>query len=154
MKRAASLTAQFSIGLLFGAGLVVSGMSNPAKVLNFLDIAAIPAGTWDASLAFVMAGAIAVTFIGFRLVTRRDRPVFGDTFHLPAAQDIDGRIMVGPALFGIGWGLAGFCPGPAFTALAGGTVDAALFVTSMLIGMVGARWWAMRQTAEPAASNT
>ena len=153
MRRVASLTAQFSIGLLFGAGLIVSGMSNPAKVLNFLDIAAISAGTWDASLAFVMAGAIAVTFIGFRLVTRRDRPVFGDTFHLPTAQDIDGRVLAGPAIFGIGWGLAGFCPGPAFTALGGGTVDAALFVTSMLIGMVGARWWVNRQTAAPAASN-
>lgn len=153
MKRVASLTAQFSIGLLFGAGLVVSGMSNPAKVLNFLDIAAIPAGTWDASLAFVMAGAIAVTFIGFRLVTRRSFPVFGERFHLPTAQDIDGRVLAGPAIFGIGWGLAGFCPGPAFTALGGGTVDAVLFVTSMLAGMSGARWWANRQAAEPAANN-
>ena len=153
MSRAVSVVAQFGIGLLFGAGLVVSGMSDPAKVMNFLDIAAIPAGTWDASLAFVMAGAIAVTFIGFRLVSRRHRPVFGDKFHLPTAQDIDGRVLAGPAIFGIGWGLAGFCPGPAFTALGGGTVDAVLFVTSMLIGMVGARWWATRKTAEPAASN-
>ena len=152
MSRAVSIAAQFGIGLLFGAGLVVSGMSDPAKVLNFLDLAAIPAGTWDASLAFVMAGAVAVTFIGFRLVLRRNGPVFGDRFHLPTAQDIDGRILAGPAIFGIGWGLAGFCPGPAFAALGGGTVDAVLFVGSMLAGMIGARWWANRQPAEPAGT--
>lgn len=132
--------AQFAIGLLFGAGLVVSGMSDPAKVLNFLDVAAIPAGTWDASLAFVKGGAIAVTFVGFRLVMRRGQPFLGDRFHLPTARDIDGRILMGPALFGIGWGLAGFCPGPALTALGTGSLSAVVFVASMLAGMIGARW--------------
>ena len=133
-----------AIGLIFGIGLVVSGMSDPAKVLNFLDLAAIPAGGWDASLAFVMVGAIAVTAIGFRLVLRRRQPIFGDAFHVPAAAGIDARIVVGPAIFGIGWGLAGFCPGPAFAALTTGGWAASLFVVAMIAGMGGARWLASR----------
>lgn len=145
MKNKLALLAQFAIGLLFGAGLVTSGMSDPAKVLNFLDVAVIPAGTWDASLAFVMAGAIAVTYLGFRLVMRRGQPILGDRFHLPTARDIDGRILLGPALFGIGWGLAGFCPGPALTALGTGSLSAVLFVASMMVGMIGARWLAARK---------
>jgi uncharacterized membrane protein YedE/YeeE len=138
---------QFAIGLVFGLGLVVSGMSNPAKVLNFLDLAAIPSGGWDPSLAFVMAGAIAVTFIGYRLVLRRPRPILGETFHLPTATGIDSRIVAGPAIFGLGWGLAGFCPGPALTALAIGGPAAAIFVVAMLLGMGGARWLASRPEA-------
>jgi hypothetical protein len=126
-----------AIGLLFGLGLVVAGMSNPAKVLNFLDFAAIPAGTWDPSLAFVMAGAIAVTLIGFRLVFNRPQPIFGEKFHLPIASELDARIISGPAIFGVGWGLAGFCPGPAFTAL--GSTAGLIFVAAMLIGMLAAR---------------
>jgi uncharacterized membrane protein YedE/YeeE len=137
-----AILAQFAIGLLFGIGLVVSGMSNPAKVLNFLDLAAIPAGRWDASLAFVMAGAVAVTFVGFRLVLRRSRPVLGDRFHLPTAAGLDSRILLGPAIFGAGWGLAGFCPGPALTALVTGGNRALLFVVAMMIGMAMARWMA------------
>ena len=139
-----SVLAQFVIGLVFGLGLVVAGMSNPAKVLNFLDLGAIPSGGWDPSLAFVMAGAIAVTFIGFRLVLRRSQPVFDETFHLPTATDIDARIIMGPAIFGIGWGLAGFCPGPAFTALTVGGNAALIFVASMMAGMGAARWLADR----------
>src|SRR5215207_5327323 len=101
---------QFVIGLVFGLGLLVSGMSDPAKVLNFLDLGGIRAGTWDASLAFVMAGAIAVTFTGYKLVLKRSQPLFAEKFYLPGKADIDPRVVVGPAIFGIGWGLAGFCP--------------------------------------------
>ncbi len=135
---------QFIIGLVFGLGLIVSGMSNPAKVLNFLDFAAIRSGTWDASLAFVMAGAIAVTFTGFKLVLRRPQPLFGEKFHLPTREDIDTRVIAGPAIFGIGWGLSGFCPGPAITALGFGTAAAVIFVAAMLAGMWLARFIANR----------
>ena len=135
---------QFIIGLIFGLGLIVSGMSNPAKVLNFLDFAAIRSGTWDASLAFVMAGAIAVTFIGFKLAFKRTQPVFGAKFHLPTREDIDARVVAGPAIFGVGWGLAGFCPGPAVTALGFGTSSAVIFVAAMLAGMWLARFVANR----------
>ena len=141
-----SILVQFAIGLVFGLGLVIAGMSDPAKVLNFLDLGAIPTGGWDPSLAFVMAGAIAVTFAGFRLVLRRPQPIFGGKFHLPTATDIDARIIAGPAIFGVGWGLAGFCPGPAFTALGTGGSAAVVFVAAMLVGMAGARWLANRPT--------
>lgn len=140
-----SVILQLAIGLIFGLGLVVSGMFDPAKVLNFLDLAAIPAGTWDPSLAFVMAGAIAVTFVGFRLIAKNGRPFFGEKFHLPTAKELDLRVIAGPAIFGIGWGLAGFCPGPAVTALGSGSSLAIVFVLSMLIGMIAARWLANRQ---------
>lgn len=137
------ILAQFAIGLIFGLGLVIAGMSNPAKVLNFLDVAGIGSGIWDPSLGFVLAGAIAVTFVGYKLVLRRGQPIFGERFHLPTAQDIDARIIAGPAIFGIGWGLAGFCPGPAFTAMTSG-VPAAIFVAAMLAGMLAARTIASR----------
>jgi uncharacterized membrane protein YedE/YeeE len=147
------ILAQFAIGLIFGLGLVIAGMSNPAKVLNFLDVAGIGSGVGDPSLAFVLAGAIAVTFVGYKLVLRRGQPIFGETFHLPTAQDIDARIIAGPAIFGIGWGLAGFCPGPAFTALTSG-VPAAIFVAAMLAGMLAARTLASRpvSSVRPATS--
>lgn len=121
--------------LLFGTGLVVSGMSNPAKVLNFLDLA----GSWDPSLAFVMAGAVAVTFIGYRLVLARPQPYFAARFHMPASRDIDAPLLAGAACFGIGWGLGGYCPGPAVTALALGAKGTLVFVACMLIGMWAAR---------------
>jgi uncharacterized membrane protein YedE/YeeE len=148
-----SVILQFAIGLLFGLGLVVGGMSDPAKVLNFLDIAAIPAGTWDPSLAFVMGGGIAVTLVGFRLVLRRSRPILGETFHLPTANELDARIISGPAIFGVGWGLAGFCPGPAFTALGGGTTAAVTFVVAMFTGMFAARWLATHRSRVAPALN-
>lgn len=139
-----AIFVQFLIGLIFGIGLIISGMSDPAKVLNFLDLAAIPKGTWDASLAFVMAGAVAVTFVGFRSVFKSVRPIFADRFHLPAASGLDARIIIGPVLFGIGWGMAGFCPGPAFTALISKSPAAFIFVLAMFTGMFAARWLANR----------
>ncbi len=135
---------QFVIGLIFGLGLLVSGMSDPAKVLNFLDLGGIRAGTWDPSLAFVMAGAVAVTFIGYKFVLKRPQPIFAERFHLPGTADLDLRIILGPAIFGVGWGLVGFCPGPALTALGFGAPTALLFVAAMLAGMVLARWVANR----------
>jgi uncharacterized protein len=130
------IVAQFLTGLVFGLGLVISGMSDPAKVLNFLDVAAIPTGGWDASLIFVMGGAVIVTFVGYWLVWARGRPIFDGTFHLPRATQLDVPVVAGPAIFGVGWGLSGFCPGPAFTALGTGEPMAVLFVVSMLAGMV------------------
>ena len=135
---------QFVIGLIFGLCLLVSGMSDPAKVLNFLDLGGIRAGTWDASLAFVMAGAVAVTFIGYKFVLKRPQPIFAERLHLPGTADLDLRIILGPAIFGVGWGLVGFCPGPALTALGFGAPTALLFVAAMLAGMVLARWVANR----------
>jgi uncharacterized membrane protein YedE/YeeE len=120
-------------------GLVIAGMSDPAKVLNFLDLAAMSAGTWDASLALVLIGANLVTFLGYRAILGRSRPLFGGRFHLPSTREIDRRILVGPAVFGIGWGLAGLCPGPAFTALSSGSPGIFLFVATMLTGMLLAR---------------
>ena len=126
--------AGFVAGLVFGIGLVVSGMSDPAKVLNFLDIAAIGAN-WDPSLAFVMGGASVTAFVGFRLAWRRERPVLMDTFDVPSRTAIDAPLLTGATLFGIGWGIGGFCPGPAWTAvplLAPGTL---IFVPAMLAGL-------------------
>jgi uncharacterized membrane protein YedE/YeeE len=147
MRPVISILVQFVIGLGFGLGLVIAGMSDPAKVLNFLDLAAIRTGGWDPSLAFVMAGGIGVAFIGFKLVLRRPKPVFDTAFHLPTATDLDARIVVGPAIFGVGWGLAGLCPGPAFTAVAMGGSTALFFVLAMMVGMGCARWLAQRSTA-------
>ncbi len=140
-----SLLVQFLIGLLFGTGLVVAGMSDPAKVQNFLDLAAIPTGGWDPSLAFVMGGGALVTYLGYKLVLKRKQPIFDTTFHLPKKIAIDAPIVVGPAIFGIGWGLGGFCPGPAFTALGTGAQQAIMFVVAMLVGMVAARLLALKQ---------
>jgi hypothetical protein len=122
-------------GLVFGLGLLISGMANPAKVQNFLDLA----GTFDPSLIFVMLGAVVATFLGYRLTFKRSRPVLAERFSLPTSKDVDARVVLGPALFGIGWGLSGFCPGPAITSLpllAKGTL---IFVPAMLIGIGLAR---------------
>ena len=136
-----TLLINFVIGLIFGLGLVVSGMSNPAKVLNFLDLA----GSWDPSLAFVMGGAVIVTFIGYRIVLQRKAPIFDTKFHVPTRTDVDTRLIVGPALFGIGWGLGGFCPGPALTAIGLGAPGTLIFVPAMLVGMWVARLMAERR---------
>jgi len=137
-----AILSQFAVGLIFGLGLLLSGMSNPAKVLNFLDLGAIASGGWDPSLAFVMVGAIAVTFTGYRLVLSRSKPLFAGRFHLPSKRELDLRIVAGPAIFGVGWGLVGFCPGPALTALGFGAHGAFVFVAAMLAGMWLARWLA------------
>lgn len=118
-------------GLVFGVGLILSGMANPAKVLGFLDLA----GAWDPSLAFVMAGAIAIGAIGFALARRRAASLLGLPMRFPTATHIDARLVVGGLLFGIGWGLAGFCPGPALVAFGMGESKALVFVAAMLAGM-------------------
>lgn len=118
-------------GLMFGLGLLVSGMADPAKVLAFLDLA----GPWDPSLALVMVGAIAVGTVAFAVAKRRQRSLLGQDMRLPAARQIDRRLIGGSLLFGAGWGLAGFCPGPALTALGMGEAKAAVFVAAMLAGM-------------------
>jgi uncharacterized protein len=139
----ARILAALAIGLIFGLGLTISQMIDPAKVLGFLDVAAIATGAWDPSLALVMAGGLAVAFVGYRLVLPRGAPILADRFHLPTRSDVDGRLLLGAAIFGIGWGVAGICPGPALTALGLGYVDVALFVAAMLAGMFAGRRIAM-----------
>lgn len=126
-----SILAAFVVGLIFGLGLIVSGMSNPAKVLGFLDLT----GAWDPSLAFVMAGAIAVGVVAFALAGRRATTLLGAPLSLPTIGRIDHRLLAGSALFGIGWGLAGICPGPALTLLGAGVVEGVIFVAAMFAGM-------------------
>lgn len=142
-----SFIVNLALGLLFGIGLVVSGMSDPAKVQNFLDLL----GTWDPSLAFVMGGAVVTAFVGYRLVFKRPKPVASASFHLPAGTAIDRRILIGPTIFGIGWGLGGFCPGPALTAMTLGATGAYAFLPMMFLGMWLARMVAARKTAAAAA---
>lgn len=119
-------------GLLFGLGLVLGGMTHPDIVLGFLDIF----GHWNPQLAFVMGGAVLTTALGYRLVLGRSRPLFEPRFQLPTARALDRRLLGGAALFGVGWGLAGYCPGPALASLAGGAPGLLLFVACMVAG-----WW-------------
>lgn len=132
-------------GALFGTGIAMSGMANPAKVINFFDVA----GSWDPSLAFVMGGAVIVTFIGYRLVLQRPKPVFEPTFDIPQNRKLDAKLLTGAGIFGVGWGLAGFCPGGALPAL--GTLDSRviLFVVALIAGMFATRFvmdWATPRT--------
>lgn len=137
LKSAAGVaTAAAALGMLFGLGLLVSGMSNPAKVLGFLD----PVGRWDPSLALVMAGAIAVGGVGFRVAGRRASSLLGLPMRLASTGAIDRRLVAGSFAFGVGWGLAGFCPGPALVALGAGSTQALVFVAAMLAGMLGFDW--------------
>ncbi|TAK21132.1 MAG: YeeE/YedE family protein [Myxococcaceae bacterium] len=129
MKRNA---AAFGAGALFAVGLALSGMTRPSKVVGFLDLA----GDWDASLAFVMMGAIAVHFVAYRVVLRRPAPLFDGRFHLPTRKDIDLRLVLGAALFGVGWGLGGYCPGPGLVSAAAGSPGALVFVVGMTAGML------------------
>jgi uncharacterized membrane protein YedE/YeeE len=122
----------FLVGLIFGLGLILSEMTNPAKVIGFLDLA----GTWDPSLAFVMAGAILVGSAGFALAKKRQRSLLGEPMQLPTTTKIDKRLILGSLAFGIGWGIAGFCPGPAIVSAAAGYSEAWIFVSAMLAGMV------------------
>ena len=123
----------FLAGLVFGLGLIVSGMANPAKVLGFLDLG----GRWDPSLALVMGGAIAVGAVAFAVARRRTRSLLGAAMRLPTARAVDRRLVLGSILFGIGWGVAGFCPGPGLVAAGMGEAKALVFVAAMLAGMVG-----------------
>jgi uncharacterized membrane protein YedE/YeeE len=127
-----NLIAAFAAGLVFGVGLIVSGMTDPGKVIGFLDVF----GNWDPSLAFVMAGAIVVGFFAFLFARRRTKAFLGAAMHLPQKRDIDKRLVGGSLLFGVGWGLAGFCPGPALVSFGSGVEQAAIFVAAMLGGMV------------------
>ncbi|NAO98827.1 DUF6691 family protein [Vreelandella titanicae] len=122
-------------GLIFGLGLAISGMTDPARVLGFLDIA----GTWDPTLMFVLGGAVATNFIGYRLVLRRSHPIFGKRFQLPTRQDLDSRLIGGASLFGIGWGLSGYCPGPAFASIIGLSAPLFAMLLTMVIGWFLAR---------------
>lgn len=122
-------------GLLFGAGLTIAQMTNPAKVLAFLDIGGIPTGAWDPSLAFVMVGALAVTAPAYYAVRRHGEPLIGHVLIIPTRSDIDWRLALGSIAFGTGWGLAGICPGPAITALAFGMKEFFVFAAAMLAGM-------------------
>ena len=138
----------FSSGLVFGLGLIVSGMANPAKVLGFLDLA----GRWDPSLALVMVGAITVGTVAFTLERRRTSSVLGHPMPLPASRELDRRLIMGSLVFGVGWGIAGFCPGPALVALGAGQAKAALFVAAMLAGMAIFEWRERRPAAAAPAS--
>ncbi len=139
-------------GLVFGTGILVSGMANPAKVLNFFDLGGIAAGTWDPSLAFVMGGALAVTAIGYRLVLRRPAPVAADRFHLPSSTALDARLIGGAALFGVGWGISGFCPGGVVPALGLGRAEPLVFVAAMILGMIAARGIESYRSSRPQAA--
>ncbi len=128
--------SSFTIGIIFGLGLAISEMINPARVIGFLDIA----GRWDPTLMFVMGGALAVTLPAFHLILRRARPLLDGEFSLPTKRDIDRPLIVGAALFGVGWGVGGFCPGPALAGLASGAPGVMLFVVAMVAGQWFAGW--------------
>ncbi|NWO11427.1 YeeE/YedE family protein [Chromohalobacter salexigens] len=128
--------AGYLAGLLFGLGLAISGMTDPARVIDFLDVA----GDWDPTLMFVLGGAVVTTFIGYRLVWRHQTPLFEARFQLPTRRDLDTRLLGGAALFGIGWGLSGYCPGPAVASLPGLSWPLAAFVVTLIAG-----WWLSRR---------
>lgn len=138
----------YLIGVIFGTGIVLSGMANPAKVINFFDVA----GAWDPSLAFVMGGALIVTFVGYRIVFGRERPIFEGRFVLPTARNLDARLIGGSAVFGVGWGIAGFCPGGALPALGTGRIEVILFVIAMLGGIFAAKF--LQNLSRPKAEAT
>jgi len=131
MKAMQHRLVEFAIGLLFGLGLILAGMTDPGKVLGFLDLA----GDWDPSLLFVMGGAIAVGVVAFAMARRRSTALLGGAMQLPEAREIDRRLVFGSLVFGVGWGLAGFCPGPALVALGAGHWQALVFTLAMLVGM-------------------
>ncbi|MGJ0430234.1 DUF6691 family protein [Methylobacter sp.] len=128
-------------GILFGIGLSLSQMVNPDKVLGFLDIA----GNWDPSLMFVMIGALAVAFVSFRWVLKRPAPILDDGFHVSKRREIDKPLLLGAGLFGIGWGMTGYCPGPAVSGLGLGTLEALVMVASIYAGFFAQKWFAERK---------
>ena len=131
MNKHMDMLSSFIVGLIFGVGLILAGMTDPSKVIGFLDVA----GLWDPSLAFVMGGAIAVGVVAFRFARTRSTAFFGGAMRMPTGNDISSRLVLGSLLFGAGWGMAGFCPGPALTALGTGNAKAAVFVLAMIAGM-------------------
>ena len=139
--------SEFAIGLVFGLGLIVSGMTDPGKVLGFLDLA----GLWDPSLALVMGGAVLVGLFAFTVARKRTTSVLGDPMQLPTERQIDRRLVLGSLAFGVGWGIAGFCPGPAIVSLGAGEPKAVVFVLAMLAGMGAFEWLEMRKTVRSAA---
>lgn len=141
------LISSYIIGLIFGIGISISGMGNPAKVVNFFDVA----GTWDPSLAFVMAGAVVVTFIGYKLVLARPKPVQEDRFYVPTNSKIDTRLIGGSLIFGVGWGISGFCPGAALPVVGTFRVEVLVFVAALLAGVVIARILMRRTELQTAA---
>lgn len=143
MNALKSLTS-FACGLLFGGGLALSGMTRPQKVLGFLDVS----GSWDGSLLFVLGGAVTLAVIAFHFILRRRKPLLADHFALPDATAIDGKLIAGAAIFGLGWGAAGYCPGPAIALLAHPNIEALYFLPSMIAG-----WWIWRWTAGRAAGS-
>ncbi|MDB9313108.1 YeeE/YedE family protein [Spirulina sp. CS-785/01] len=130
-----TLTALIA-GILFGFGLGLSQMIDRERVLGFLDLA----GTWDPTLLFVLGGAVGVTVITFRFIIGRSRPFWGEKFYLPTKQDIDPRLVIGAAIFGMGWGISGYCPGPGLTALVLGIANPVLFMVAFLVGSLGGQW--------------
>jgi uncharacterized membrane protein YedE/YeeE len=144
-NRARQAVLALAAGLLFGVGLVLSGMTQPSKVLAFLDVT----GDWDASLLVVMAGAVTVFALAHRWSAQRSRPLLAERFVLPTKNDIDPRLISGAALFGIGWGIAGYCPGPALTSLARGGAGAVVFTLTMLVGIALGVWLDARPSRNP-----
>lgn len=143
------IISAFSIGLVFGVGILLSGMGNPAKVLNFFDVA----GTWDPSLAFVMGGALAVSAIGYRLAFRMKAPILASQFSLPTRTDLDMKLIGGSAIFGIGWGMSGFCPGGLVPVLGIGMSEPLITAAAIVAGMLTARWitsLGLRRNSAPA----
>lgn len=143
-----AVLSAFAAGLLFGIGLIASEMVNPAKVIGFLDLFG---GAWDPSLAFVMGGALVTTFIGYRFVLKRERPIVAEEFDLPTKTALDQRLIVGSGLFGIGWGMAGYCPGPAIVALPFMYTETFIFIAAMAVGMIIFNLFdkAMQEKAQP-----
>ncbi len=135
------LLAGYGTGLIFGLGLLLGGMTDPARILGFLDLA----GHWDSTLAFVMLGAVAVTALGYRWLFRSAKPWLEASFHLPAAAAIDRRLVIGAVLFGVGWGLAGYCPGPAIVSVWSGSEGVYLLLAGMILGC----WLARRAARKP-----
>lgn len=143
------LAISYIVGLVFGFGISISGMANPAKVLNFFDFA----GTWDPSLAFVMGGGLIVTVIGYKFILAKPAPIFMPTFDLPKRQWIDAKLIGGSAFFGIGWGLAGFCPGGALPALGTGQADVIIFCMAMVVGILATKFTIQYLKIKPMPEN-
>ncbi|MCI2398125.1 DUF6691 family protein [Aliiroseovarius subalbicans] len=140
----------YAAGLIFGLGISMSGMGNPAKVINFFDVF----GPWDPSLAFVMGGAVIVTFFGYRAVLKQPKPMFEPTFSVPTSKVIDARLVGGSALFGVGWGISGFCPGASIPMLGSGNSSVLIFTASLIAGIFAARWMMAVTQKRKALRNT